>query len=494
MSSFGAVKATSALGPVFAKKKNRDHYSHELAETSSLTDRVFQDRALGITLPFRDYKFSNPAQAHSVPQASTVVKHYEEMIEEHVERRILFFFQQLIACYQTKLHFETSGAQDQGKSATAIKLNVNGKEQKFAVRQSAHSNTLPFLIAYDKTSYDNYLAGNGTKPAGFVFLKGTDYYRTANSTMNMVKWVNDADREIDEKRTESELRDKTLVLVNRASQGLVTPDEGIIEFLKEALIEIEAAQIRLAEEQIDDKVQHVLVLYKKYFVEFQKSIVGNRLFLEQFLNIKIDPSLGQCGQQAILQIRYKAIRESLLSQSTLIQKVDTLRKEILSTDQRKPDYFDAAFRAVIISVARTDSDRQRLEKLFNFSPFDFEAKMDTTKKKNQFIKTKNLLSQQQIFDKIKSVTRDILHDMRSFRTQEAYQRAQTIKSLRYMKSWQQWRLGNEVKALFPHAAASQSTISRIENRTKLVTAQIAQEFSRVFNVDPGLFMPHFFFE
>ena len=84
--------------------------------------------------------------------------------------------------------------------------------------------------------------------------------------------------------------------------------------------------------------------------------------------------------------------------------------------------------------------------------------------------------------------------MRSLLTQEEYQRAQIIKELRGMKKWRQIDLGAEVRVLFPRAAASQSTISRIENRQKLVTPQIAEEFSQVFKVDSGLFMPHFFYE
>ncbi len=69
-----------------------------------------------------------------------------------------------------------------------------------------------------------------------------------------------------------------------------------------------------------------------------------------------------------------------------------------------------------------------------------------------------------------------------------------IKELRRSKSWSQVELGKKVAQLFPRAAASQSTISRIENRKKLVTSPIAEEFSQVFKVDVGLFMPHFFYE
>ena len=96
--------------------------------------------------------------------------------------------------------------------------------------------------------------------------------------------------------------------------------------------------------------------------------------------------------------------------------------------------------------------------------------------------------------KINFVVCEILQDMRTLRTEEANQRAQITKDLRGMKGWIQKKLGDEVKKQFPHAAASQSTICRIERCMKLVTPQIAQELSQVFGVDSGLFMPHFFYD
>lgn len=128
----------------------------------------------------------------------------------------------------------------------------------------------------------------------------------------------------------------------------------------------------------------------------------------------------------------------------------------------------------------------------NFSSFDFASKLGTKTKVTQFTNVKSRILQ--YVNEINSLARTIQEEMRSLLTQEEYQRAQIIKELRGMKKWRQIDLGAEVRVLFPRAAASQSTISRIENRQKLVTPQIAEEFSQVFKVDSGLFMPHFFYE
>jgi hypothetical protein len=130
------------------------------------------------------------------------------MIKEHVERRILFFFQQMIVCHQTKLHFESVGAQDQGKSADAIVVSIENQSIKYAVRQAAHSSGNPCIVAYDSAQWQLHQRGIIPKPQGYVFLKDTDYYRTVNATMNMPSWINDADREIDEKTVHSLLRSK----------------------------------------------------------------------------------------------------------------------------------------------------------------------------------------------------------------------------------------------------------------------------------------------
>lgn len=500
-----AVQASASIGPIYvAGGKSRDHYSHEMTETCSLTDRVYQDKssqikitaldaATGTRISVADYLHVNLKAVVKKEPLEVVVEDYEEMITEHVERRVLFFFQQLIAVYKTKLYFESVGASDQAVPAAAVFVKVNGSTQELTKRQAAHSSTHPRLIAYDNQAWKKHKEQGDPKPEGFVFLKGTDYYRTQNATMNMPKPINDADREIDEKTASSKLREKSAILVNKASQGELTPDQGILEFCKEALVEVRAGKARLIAANKDPAVQKVLSKYEDNLIVIMQQIQGDASFLENFLNIKFGDGLDAKSTGVLLKIRYAAIRNLNIKQAELVQKVDAVRKIVLTavSHGRKPDYFDLAFRATVIEQTHTNEDRQRLEKLFNFSPDHFAAQNNATAVA-KYTKTKGLLAPH--LQDINFVAREILQDMRRLRTEESYQRAQITKDLREMKGWIQRRLGDEVKKQFPDAAASQSTISRIESCKKLVTPQIAGELSQVFGVDSGLFMPHFFYD
>ncbi|NGX45627.1 MAG: hypothetical protein K940chlam2_00783 [Chlamydiae bacterium] len=507
MPSLHPVAAGPTLGPIHVKQA-RDQYAPEVGETMSLTDRVFQDKSSQQKLNFQphewlpgdarltDYKFVNPLPVAAPVDPQAVVREYRPMIKEHVERRVLFFFQQLIVCYQTKLHFENVGAKDQGKSPTAIVLNVNGQQEKFQVRQAAHSSTSPCLVAYDQAQWQAFQAGAAPKPQGFVFLKNTDYYRTMNATMNMPKCVNDADREIDEKRRESLLRTKAEGILNRAAQGVVTPEQALNEFIQEALVEVANGRQRLVALQTDPLVQEVLVYYERYLTKFQGIIRDDPNFLEKSLSLKIgDETQSEQSKRVILRMRYAAVRNCQIQQSALIQKIEGVKKPILAAlraanGNRKPDNFDAAFKAHLVSCARSVENRQRLEKLLNFSTANFEAQVQRAAR-TKYLATKGLLTPHAV--QIDFIAKDVLDDMRHLRTQEMYDRGQVVKELRVMKGWIQVELGRQVKQLFPQAAASQATISRIENKGKLVTRQIAAEFSRVFGVDSGLFMPNFYY-
>lgn len=507
MSNLNAIQANLQLGPIYLKKE-REQYAPVLSETCSLTDRIFQDASSQQKLNFQvhpwlqpterltDYVYTNPYPVKALLKTKSCIREYRGMIREHIERRILFFFQQMIVCHQTKLHFESVGALHQGASASAITMNVKGRQKKYAVRQAAHSCGNPCLVAYDNAQWQQYQKGIIAKPQGFVFLEGTDFYRINNSTMNMPKWINDADREIDEKTTYSKLRAKGEAIINRDSQGLVTPDEGMIEYIQAALDEVDAAQLRLSKLEKDSEVQEVLTYYKKYLKKIQRTVEEDPLFLEKFLNLKLgDATQNEKSKRLILQMRYAAIRNCQINQAALIQKIEGLRQKVLTqltkeNRNRKPDNFDAAFRAVLIEHAQTNEDRQRLEKLLNFSPFNFEAQLQKAPKKKYF-NTKTSVATHSV--QINLIAKEILEDMNKLRTREMVERGQTIKELRWMKNWTQKELGEEIKLAFPLAAASQSTISRIENKKKLVTQQIATEFSKVFGVDPGLFMPHFYY-
>ena len=364
-------------------EKKRDEYDPTYGETCSLTDRVFQDDTSLQKLTHADYVYANPCQAEELDH-SLVIGEYAGMMHEHIERRILFAFQQFIACYQTKLHFESVGAKNQGKSAEAVFLSDGGDDTKFVVRNAAHSCGNPRLIAYDQQQWEQFLAGNAPKPQGFVFLKGTDYYRIVNATMNMPRWINEADREIDEKRKTSLLRAKGNAIINRVSQGELTPDEAIMEYIRDALSEVRTARRRLGDLRKDPEVREVLSYYEDYLVEIEQAIVDDPSYLGRFLDLRLGTATeNERAKRAIFQIRYAAIRNAEIGQAALIQKVEALRNEILGHFlRRKPDHFDAAFRTVFIESARSVDNRIRLEKLLIFPRITLKrsskgAKQDT---------------------------------------------------------------------------------------------------------------------
>lgn len=503
------IRAGVHLGPAFTRERTRvkdgKQYEHVLSETPSLTDRIFQDNTSkqlvdfsqsvrrNPSLSLTEHRFPSPMPAIAKPDNRAVIAEYKEMIKEHVERKILFAFQELIACYQTKLHFESVGAMDQGKSAEAIYVDIAGKVHKLVVRHAAHSCGNPRLIAYDKAQWDDFKNDlTNTPPQGFVYLYATDLYRIMNATMSMPRWMNDADREIEEKTVHSLLRKIGNDIINKSSQGLITPEEGIKEYIQEALNQIQAAKIRLNLQNKDPEVRLVLDYYEKYFTKFQKLIEEDAKFIESLLDIKIkDETPTEQSRRTIFQLRYKAIRDCRINQSLLMQKIINVKEEILkAVGGRKPDHYDAAFNTLLIEHSRTPENKKRFQTLLNFSSDNYTAQY-TGSALTKFLNTKRLLVAHQ--PKIISLARELIEDMRKLRTTEIVERSRSVKVLRGMKKWSQRELGAKLAEMFPNAAASQSTICRIENTGKLVTEPIAMEFSQIFNVDPGLFMPFFYY-
>ena len=92
-----------------------------------------------------------------LPTPEEVIQKYRSSIGIHIERRISFFFQQLAACYKTRLHFEIGDTLDQGASPDRIVLIDEAKKTLNFQRNAAHSSTIPCLIGYDYKKWQFYL-------------------------------------------------------------------------------------------------------------------------------------------------------------------------------------------------------------------------------------------------------------------------------------------------------------------------------------------------
>jgi DNA-binding XRE family transcriptional regulator len=445
-----------------------------LNETPSLTDPVFRDSQN----PFSHLETDTPTST-LLPSVEEIIEKYRDLICEHVSRRVIFFFQQLICCFQTKLHFEIGHVVSQGASAKKVTLSDQNLASLEFERNAAHSSTLPCLLAYDAKEWALYQAKKINLPKGWVFLKGTDSYRLWNSTINIPRWINMVDLQIDGTSRDQKLRYKTLHLINAAARGEIDPEEGLELFIQLSIHQVELTY-KAATQFIYRKI---LNLYKYELESTQVSFNHNRsMWLEALLSIKV---LDESSRKIIYQIRYQAIRDAQLGQAKLIQKINLVKRKILSSYKKKPPYFEAAFRSLLIAEAYTQKNRQRLEKIYNFSYFDFKARLSSAQL-HIFDNTKSKLTKKHR-PQITALTTEIIRDMQELRKKEALQRSQFTKLLRHAKKWTQKQLSQEL-------SVSQSTVSRMENCHKLITLPLAEKLSLIFHVDTGLFMPHFFYD
>lgn len=439
-----------------------------------MTDHVFKDSQN----PFSHLEADTPAST-LLPSLEELIEKYRDLICEHVSRRIAFFFQQLICCFQTKLHFEIGHVVSQGSSAKKVILTDQNLASLEFERNAAHSSTLPCLLAYDLEEWELYQAKKTKIPKGWIFLKGTDSYRLWNSTINMPRWVNMVDLQIDGTSRDQKLRYKTLHLINAAAKGEIDPEEGLELFIQLCIDQVELSY-KAATQLMYRKV---LNLYKYELESTQVSFNHNRsMWLEALLSIRIS---DESFRKVIYQIRYQAVRDAQLGQAELMQKIDLVKHKILSSYKKKPPYFEAAFRSLLIAETYTQRNRQRLEKMYNFSYFDFKARLSGTKL-NIFDNTKIKLAEK-YRPQIIALSAEIIRDMQELRKKEALQKSQTTKLLRHAKKWTQKQLAQEL-------SVSQSMVSRMENCHKLITLPLAEKLSLIFHVDAGLFMPHFFYD
>jgi transcriptional regulator with XRE-family HTH domain len=218
------------------------------------------------------------------------------------------------------------------------------------------------------------------------------------------------------------------------------------------------------------------------------------LVLQSRLNVRLPPSTPESFLKTIYQIRYRAIRDSQLAQSKIVKKIETVRREILGHG-RKPDGFTAAFRALLVEQAYTVGytenedpkaktlhkiNRQRMEKLYNFSPTDYEEHRIAPSYKSRYLKTKAELSEKHL-QKIHAVVSTVLEEMKKVRKDERIQRGLLTKELRHARHWSKETLAEKIKELFPESTLTASRIKTIEKDQAEVSNSEAQELQHVFD-------------
>jgi len=469
------IGVSVSLGGLSSKRKQ---YQFSQNETMSTADVVFKDVI----------RTKSPEELSLLTDETMFIKRYDEVIREHIHRRVAVFFQQLVVSYGTQLHLEIGATCHQGQSAKSLKIEgPDGRVVKKVVRNAAHSSTIPCLLAYDGRKWKLYEEDLSIKPEGFVYIKGADIYRSANSTLELPRAVNEADIEIDGKKDDSTLRSYSIRLLNKASSAELDPKEGIQRFLR--------AIRRIVEQRKDvakkEGVRAALHIFSDELIAIENDIDSSPEILDQLLGVRTDGSDGAArARETVHRLRYRAIQENQFAQSRILHQVDLLGKTILGKLGRKtqPTYFEPVFRQVLREALETKVAQRRFDKLIN-SP---QGSGLTKRQKTVRQVTRERISP--YLDEISTFARQLRSDFYQIKREETLLRGRTTKVLRDSRGWRQKDLAEEIKKLYPETVASQATISRVENNIKLVSPSYAREISAVFEVDPALFLPSFFSE
>lgn len=477
---------TTHIGPTYnedsVKAKGREKYCHRNNETISTVDRVNEVNTINTVTAEQTAKVKDERQ---------FIATYEEMIIDHIERRVAVLFQQIVISYKTFLHFEIGKTQHQAESAKTLTIKDHlGKKNVLCKRNAAHSSTLPCIIAYENQAWESHVNDGTPKPEGFVYVKGGDVYRNANSTLNMPRAVNEADIEIDGEQGKGLARDFAINLLNDSAKGKIEPDIGIRNFLDSV---IDITQQKAASTKRGEGVKKALEIFVQAFTDIKTRIENDSEALDQLLGVQVNEEHHNTPiQKKIYHLRYKAIRDNQFAQTAMITKINSVRDRVLQVvgPKRKPTYFDEAFRQVLCEQMRLKSDKKRIYKLFN-NPQDHYLRA-TQARTARFESTKAKIVQNQL-NPIKVLANELGSDLRNLKRDEVLRRGLVTRELRNSMNLTQSELAKKIKNVYPTTAASQPTISRIENNIKLVNKVYAEQLSDVFDVDPALLIPSFFY-
>ncbi|NNM44200.1 MAG: helix-turn-helix transcriptional regulator [Chlamydiae bacterium] len=342
--------------------------------TSTLEDIAFTEfRGLTITREQRE----------RIHDTDFRIQQSSQVIEQHLERRLSQLFVQAVVCYRTKYEFREGHVLHQGQNATPISS---------VVFQAAHCATVPCL--YAKSPDTN---------REIVYLYRSPFYDESNATIDVVKAVNDADRAIDEKYSDSLLRDKTIELLNRAARGEITPEQASKDFVHILINEIDKALERSGE---SEEVKAVLELYREK-AELLWSYVDQPEHIDRWLNVDMDDPMVEVTAATIDHLK-ESTPTSRAEVLTLIKKkVDELPPIIrrvqhqMYNEARAPNHFYDLYHYNVLRHF-TGVHLAILEEALGLRLADLQAKVVGFKKIG---KTNSVLTQNMA--KIESLAREV---------------------------------------------------------------------------------------
>lgn len=293
--------------------------------TASLVDPDFQDFRKGGT------------KAGQIRELSTWegrLCRSKQTIQMHLERRVIQLFIQAVTCANTGYIFREGHTVHQGFNAQT--LAIPGDK---VLMQAAHLATVPCLYAKE----------NANAPE-VVWLYRSGIYDESNATHDVLKAVNDADRAIDEKYKESDLRNKAVRLLNRAAKGELTPVDVSKQFALDLIAEVDKALLR----ELNPQVKNILELYRDH-AELLWSYTDDPETIDSWLNLRLDDPLLEITNAAVASIKQGVPVSQDNVRQLMKQRIDSLpvairqKRHLSENEARAPFHFYDLYHHQVLS-------------------------------------------------------------------------------------------------------------------------------------------------
>lgn len=462
----------SPAGVISGRKINRTIRKIQLNLTSSESDPLFEQNTIVVTTPQERFAVEDPYK---------LVKEYGKkgVLMNHLKKRVDIFFQQLVTTYGAGLHYELGPTLEQGESGAALYISDAGIKTKVCTRNAAHSSTLPCLVAYDQNAWNDFVNGKGPKPEGVVFAKDSALFSASNATIVMPRDVNEADMAIDE-----DLRAAALSIINKASLLLVTPKEGLFEFL------------HAMDRKINEKVDAVTKPGVKCALEFYKSSAAQIIesskefyFFDNLLDVNTEDTSDIEVKEFVHRSRYRAIRRQNLGQTKIVRELRGLKTKITKTIKKTTAFKEESFQELLIKQMPSREDKIRTKKLLNHS--HAENLIDNPGSRTRFKNTQKALLQHST--EFTTTANEISSVYEEMREAEVKSRSGITHKLRKAKNWTKEELAKKMNARNPFLLVTSEKVRLWENGTQPITDKLGETLSTVFKVDSTVYSSKSFY-
>jgi hypothetical protein len=442
-------------------------------------------------------KKRSPTQADIAYYADRkkLIETSQELIGQHVNRRIQLFFQQTILCYNTPFFYDAEGAEDQIGVGSEVRLSPEVTHKT----QAAHSSTLPCLYAYPKDAN-----GQIDRSKRFVFLKYSNFYNQHNATIELPIEVNQADTRLDGKSGEEKLRDAALSITNRVAQAHMKPTKATKEFLERFEENLNQLINTLAE---NDLRRDVFQIYLVEVCGVRAEINQSKELFDQILGVKNISESEKILRNVVYKSRFDMIQKAELIESQIAKRIFEAEKATLGSKISSLKSVDYRVRYILLKGASKDRERKCYEKFFCTS---LEQLQSTIKNKQEkFRRVENAVGQfeTKYQTQINDLRRDLRVLFRNLETLEFEYRSKFFRGLRWdYKQWYQREFVEAFKVKHPDEPMSQPMVSRLEQPSRLKPGEgiyatpecqrrkemdigKAEKIASTFDIDVGLFLP-----